>query len=42
MNNVSMSQTSVIFAAIVFGFFVYITTKGELPAYIRVFTGKKA
>lgn len=29
-----MSQTSVIFGALVIGFIVYITTKGRLPAYV--------
>lgn len=29
-----MTQTSVIFGALVVGFIVYITTKGRLPAYV--------
>jgi hypothetical protein len=32
-----MSQNSVIFAALVIGFIVYITIKGELPAYVALF-----
>lgn len=31
-----MSQTSVIFGALVIGFAVYITVKGQLPAYFQV------
>lgn len=32
-----MSQTGIIFFALVFGFFVYITTKGELQQYLAIF-----
>jgi hypothetical protein len=31
-----MNQTSVIAAALVIGFIVFITTRGELPAYLAV------
>jgi len=31
-----VSQSSIIGAAILIGFFVFITTRGELPAYRRV------
>jgi hypothetical protein len=34
-----MSQTSLIAGALVIGFVVFITIKGELPAYIAVFKG---
>ena len=34
-----MSQTSLIAAGLVIGFIVFVTIKGELPAYIAVFTG---
>jgi hypothetical protein len=34
---VSMSQTSIIFAALVLAFLIFITMRGELPAYISVF-----
>jgi len=37
-----MSRTSVIFGALVIGFIVFITTKGELPKYLALFTGKGA
>ena len=37
-----MSQTSLIAAGLVIGFIVFITIKGELPAYIAVFTGAGA
>lgn len=32
-------QTNWIAAALLIGFFVFITVRGELPAYIAVFTG---
>ena len=31
-----LSQTSIIFAVLVIGFFVFITIKGELPQYAAV------
>jgi hypothetical protein len=31
-----MPQTSVIFAALLIGFAVFITVRGELPAYMHV------
>jgi hypothetical protein len=31
-----MDQTSIIAAALIIGFVVYITTKGELPKYLAV------
>jgi len=31
-----MNQTSIIAAAIVIGFIVFITTRGELPDYLKV------
>jgi len=34
-----LSQTSIIAACMLTGFFVYITCKGQLQAYIAVFTG---
>jgi hypothetical protein len=34
-----MPQTGILFAAICLGFVVYVTTKGELPAYLKVFFG---
>lgn len=34
-----MNQTSAIAAALVIGFVVFITVRGELPAYLAVFTG---
>jgi hypothetical protein len=33
---VAMSQTSVIFAALLVGFIVYVTSKGQLPQYLAV------
>ena len=35
-----MNNTNVIFGVLLFSFIVYITTKGELPAYIGLFTAK--
>ena len=32
-----MSQSNKIFGAIVFAFIIYITAKGELPAYLGIF-----
>lgn len=34
-----MSQTSVIFAGLLIGFVVYVTLKGELPAYAAILWG---
>lgn len=34
-----MPQTSVIAAGLVIGFIVFITTRGELPAYLGIFLG---
>ena len=31
-----MNQSQTIAAALLVGFFVYVTVKGELPAYMRV------
>lgn len=31
-----MDQTSIIAAALIVGFIVFITTRGELPAYLKV------
>lgn len=31
-----MSQSTLLFGALVFGFFVFITVKGELPQYLNV------
>jgi hypothetical protein len=31
-----MDQTSIIAAALIVGFIVYITAKGELPAYLGI------
>jgi hypothetical protein len=31
-----MDQTSLIFAMLVAGFIVFVTLRGELPAYLRV------
>jgi len=36
-----MDQTTKIFGVILAMFIVYITLKGELPAYMAVFTGNK-
>lgn len=36
-----MSQTSIIFGTLLIGFIVYITIKGELPAYAAVLWGPK-
>jgi hypothetical protein len=33
-----VSQSTVIFASILIAFIVYITVKGELPAYLALFT----
>ena len=35
-----MSQSNIIFGTLLFAFIIYITTKGELPAYIGLFTKK--
>lgn len=35
-----MSQSSAIAAALIVGFVVFITVRGELPAYLAVFTGQ--
>ncbi len=32
-----MNQTSIIAASLVIGFIVFVTTRGELPAYLAVF-----
>jgi hypothetical protein len=37
-----MSQSNWIFGVLLFAFIVYITTKGELPSYIALFTSKGA
>lgn len=37
-----MSQSSIIAAALIVAFLVFITVRGELPAYLAVFTGKDA
>lgn len=34
-----MSQSNVIFAALLFAFVVYITMKGRLPAYLKTLLG---
>ena len=34
-----MNQTSVIAAALIIAFIVFITVRGELPGYLSVFTG---
>lgn len=31
-----MSHSQAIFGALIIGFFVYVTVRGELPAYMRV------
>jgi len=31
-----MSQTSIIFAALLIGFVVFVTIRGELPKYLKV------
>lgn len=31
-----MNQTSIIFAALLIGFFVFITVRGELSGYLKV------
>lgn len=35
-----MSQNSVIFFYLLVGFVIYITVRGQLPAYMAVLTGK--
>jgi len=35
-----MRQSNVIFGAIVFAFLVYITTRGQLPAYLGLFRSR--
>lgn len=35
-----MSQTAVIFASLFVAFLVYVTLRGQLPAYAAVFFGK--
>lgn len=37
-----VSQTSIIAASLVLAFFVFITVRGELPAYLAVYTGAVA
>lgn len=37
-----MSQASVIFFYVLAGFLIYITAKGELPAYLNIVLGKNA
>jgi hypothetical protein len=32
-----MSQTSVIFGALLVGFIVYVTSRGQLPQYLAIF-----
>lgn len=34
-----MRQSNVIFGVLVFAFVIYITLRGQLPAYIALFTG---
>lgn len=36
-----MKQSTVIFGALVFGFVVYITLRGQLPAYLGLFNSSK-
>ena len=36
-----MDQTGLIAAAIIIGFVVFVTVRGELPSYLSVFTGNK-
>jgi hypothetical protein len=36
-----MPQTGILFAAISLGFVIFVTTKGELPAYLACFFGAK-
>lgn len=35
-----MRQSNVIFGALLFAFIVYITVRGQLPAYLDLFRGK--
>lgn len=35
-----LSQTSIIAAALMVAFILFITVRGELPAYLAIFTGK--
>lgn len=35
------SQTNVIAGALLVGFLVFVTTRGELPDYVRLFTAKR-
>lgn len=35
-----MRQSNVIFATLLFAFIVYITIRGQLPAYLDLFRGK--
>ena len=37
--HISMSQTSIIFGALIVGFIVYVTIKGRLPMYAAVLFG---
>ena len=37
-----MSQTGIIFATLVIGFLVYVTTRGRLPLYVGVIWKKAA
>ena len=34
-----MSQSSTILAAIIFGFFVFVTVKGQLPTLLGILSG---
>lgn len=37
-----LSQTSIIAASLIIAFIVFITIRGELPAYLGVYTGQSA
>lgn len=37
-----MSQSSTIIGAILFGFFVFMTVKGQLPTFLGIITGTAA
>lgn len=37
-----MSQSTTILAAILFGFLVYVTVKGQLPTFLGIITGSSA
>ena len=39
--NGGMSQSNIILGSILFGFFLYVTVRGQLPVFMGIITGNK-